>query len=144
MPLSGSSKFVRTQVGDMSFDEVNYVEFHADTWDFGYTLWLDGVQFEDCSPMSTNQLEGWKETASKLYPNPVDDVAVLDFEHEHLGDIMISVHDIEGREVLSQKYNVQSIGCQQVGLNLSLLPKGIYSYRIFAKTILDQRIFIKN
>jgi len=144
MPLAGSSKFVRTQVGDMNFDDVNYVEFHADTWDFGYTLWLDGVQFEDCTPMSVKTTSDWKESASKLYPNPVEDAAVLEFENKYSGDIMISVFDLEGREVLCQNYRALSLGIQQVDLNLSVLPKGVYSYRILAKTIIDQRIFIKN
>ena len=47
-PLSGNSTFQRTATGSMSLDSVNYVEFHADTWDYGYTFWLDGLQFYPC------------------------------------------------------------------------------------------------
>ena len=36
----------RTTVGSPGFDHIGSVEFHADTWDSGFTLWLDGVGFD--------------------------------------------------------------------------------------------------
>jgi len=42
----------RSVVGTMSLSQVNYVEIHADTWDYGFTLWVDGVQFNPCYPIT--------------------------------------------------------------------------------------------
>ncbi len=36
----------RTTAGSPGFDHIRSVEFHADTWDSGFTLWLDGVGFD--------------------------------------------------------------------------------------------------
>jgi len=144
MPLSGSSKFVRTQVGDMSFDEVNYVEFHADTWDFGYTLWLDGVQFEDCTPTSIVNIEGWKEASSKLFPNPVEGIASLIFENDFYQDVKILVYDLKGREQICFEQKNLATGTQQINIDLSSLAAGVYTYRIISGSIVDQRSFIKN
>ncbi|MCD6331816.1 MAG: right-handed parallel beta-helix repeat-containing protein, partial [Bacteroidales bacterium] len=39
IPLRGSRTFHRTEEGFMDLNQVSYVEIHADTWGFGYTLW---------------------------------------------------------------------------------------------------------
>lgn len=36
----------RTTFGAPNFSRITALELHADTWDFGFTLWLDGVGFE--------------------------------------------------------------------------------------------------
>ncbi len=36
----------RTTVGAPALAHIQYVEIHADTWDAGFTLWLDGVGFD--------------------------------------------------------------------------------------------------
>ncbi len=40
----------RTQVGNPSLATINFVEFEFDTWDFGFDLYLDGVEFINYSP----------------------------------------------------------------------------------------------
>jgi hypothetical protein len=46
IPLSGNATWQRTEVGNVSLGEINYLEIHADTWDYGFTLWVDGVGFD--------------------------------------------------------------------------------------------------
>jgi hypothetical protein len=36
----------RTTVGTPSLSDIQHLEIHADTWDFGFTLWADGVGFD--------------------------------------------------------------------------------------------------
>jgi hypothetical protein len=36
----------RTTVGTPDLADIRSLEIHADTWDFGFTLWVDGVGFE--------------------------------------------------------------------------------------------------
>ena len=56
----------------MNLDSTNYVEFHADTWDYGYTLWLDGLQFSPCDPPLTGITVNNNANDQELtnYPNP--------------------------------------------------------------------------
>jgi hypothetical protein len=47
IPLNGDLTWMRTQVGSPDLTNIDYVEIHADTWDFGFTLWFDGLTFEE-------------------------------------------------------------------------------------------------
>jgi hypothetical protein len=64
--------FVRSTVGNMSLENVNYVEFRADTWDYGYTLWVDGVQFHECTPTGITDNPITSKLESGCFPNPFD------------------------------------------------------------------------
>ena len=46
VPIAGSAEWPRTSVGTPSLSSVNAIEIHADTWDFGFTLWVDGLRFD--------------------------------------------------------------------------------------------------
>ena len=50
IPLDASSTenngWRRTPQGSPDFSHIQYVEIHADTWDHGFTLWVDGVSFD--------------------------------------------------------------------------------------------------
>ncbi|MEI6681732.1 MAG: right-handed parallel beta-helix repeat-containing protein [Bacteroidota bacterium] len=48
-PLAGNTQFTRSMAGTMSLEQVNYIEFRPDTWDYGFTMWVDGVQFHPCT-----------------------------------------------------------------------------------------------
>ncbi len=144
MPLRGSSKFVRTQVGNIDYNDINYVEFHADTWDFGYTLWLDGVQFEDCSPMGIEEAETILDFKTNIYPNPVDQSAIFEFYIQNSDQINLSIYDMKGVEVFGQDFGRLQTGDHQLMVNLSNLPGGVYSFRIYSTDIIDQGLFIKN
>lgn len=42
--VAGDAVWKRSTVGDPDLADINYFELHADTWDYGFTLWLDGVR----------------------------------------------------------------------------------------------------
>jgi len=44
--LTEENGWRRTTFGTPNFTRVTALEIHADTWDFGFTLWIDGVSFE--------------------------------------------------------------------------------------------------
>ncbi len=46
IPIVGSPQWPRTIVGTPSLTSINAIEIHADTWGFGFTLWVDGVRFD--------------------------------------------------------------------------------------------------
>jgi len=46
IPYAGDSFWSRAEVGDPDLSAVNSIEIHADTWDAGFKLWIDGLRFD--------------------------------------------------------------------------------------------------
>jgi hypothetical protein len=46
VPIAGNSTWQRSTSGTPSLSAIEYVEIHADTWGYGFTLWIDGVNFQ--------------------------------------------------------------------------------------------------
>ena len=44
-PTNTNNGWRRTEFGTPDMAHICSIEFHADTWDYGFTLWYDGVQF---------------------------------------------------------------------------------------------------
>jgi hypothetical protein len=44
--LAGDDFWTATPIGSPDLTNVNFIEIHADTWDAGFTLWLDGLSFD--------------------------------------------------------------------------------------------------
>ncbi len=45
IPILGDATWTRTENGTPDLTDIHYVEIHADTWDCGFTLWIDGLRF---------------------------------------------------------------------------------------------------
>lgn len=50
IPVGGNSTWQRTDTGPVTLADVDYIEIHADTWEAGFQLWVDGLTFEDTPP----------------------------------------------------------------------------------------------
>ncbi|MBP7146541.1 MAG: hypothetical protein KBD01_03280 [Acidobacteria bacterium] len=46
VPLAGNFAWDRSEHGSVSLSEIHHLELFADTWGYGYTLWIDGVMFD--------------------------------------------------------------------------------------------------
>ena len=46
IPLTGDDIWSVSTVGTPDLTNVNYIELHADTWGGGFTLWIDGLNFD--------------------------------------------------------------------------------------------------
>jgi subtilase family serine protease/methionine-rich copper-binding protein CopC/type 1 glutamine amidotransferase len=42
--VSGEVTWTRTESGSVDLTSIDSIEFHADTWDYGFTLWTDGLR----------------------------------------------------------------------------------------------------
>ena len=131
IPLKGNSSFVRASVGDMTLNNVNYVEFRADTWDFGYTLWLDGVQFRSCNPTGIDEDEIIRTFQSGCYPNPFKEETTIWFEMPEAGRVRLSVFDLQGREISSLVDEELTAGRHEASFSRGDLASGIYYYRLY-------------
>jgi Ca2+-binding RTX toxin-like protein len=45
VPLLGSKDWNRTIIGSPSFSDITSIEIHQDTWDYGFTVYYDGLKF---------------------------------------------------------------------------------------------------
>ena len=96
-PLAGNTQFARSMVGTMSLDQANYVEFHADTWDYGFTLWVDGVQFHPCSPVVAVEPDPGKEINMLMnYPNPFSETTTIMYSLAKPGPVKLDVYNSRG------------------------------------------------
>jgi hypothetical protein len=133
IPIRGNSSFPRTIVGNMSLNNVNYVEFRADTWDFGYTLWLDGVQFKPCEPTGIEDQPVISRLASGCYPNPFTDETTIWFDLPELGPVNVSVYDLSGKHIECLVHKELPAGHHESSFKRSGLKPGIYFYRLQTK-----------
>ncbi len=46
VPLTGDASWSVSNVGQPDLSSINWIEIHADTWDFGFSLWIDGLTFD--------------------------------------------------------------------------------------------------
>jgi len=50
IPLAGDALWLRTVTGTPSLAHIDQLEIHQDTWDAGFTMYYDGVEFAALSP----------------------------------------------------------------------------------------------
>jgi hypothetical protein len=131
-PLSGNSTFARTGSGTMSLEEVNYVEIHADTYDYGFTLWVDGLQFHPCDPItSVNEPSEKRATLYQNYPNPFTDQTMISYDVARAGRVVLKVFNLSGLAITTLVDAYQQPGTYRVSYHPSpsSVP-GIYCYSL--------------
>ena len=124
----------------MDLDQVNYVEFHADTWDFGFTLWVDGVQFHDCTPLSAEAHPFAASVQLEVFPNPTE--GLVNFRCFSASKATIQMHDIQGRLVWTETPHEPSSQWFILQKDLSDLPPGIYTIRLISGDRMVQKILV--
>jgi len=127
-PLSGGTNFSRSTVGNMTLDSVNYVEFHADTWDYGYTLWVDGIQFSQCNPPMTGiPINNPPEDLNlKIYPNPFSEVVYINYELSSGQNVRLAVFDLSGKEIRKLVDQFVTPGNYNLQFHSGNLNAGVY------------------
>lgn len=123
MPLTGGSPWNRTVHGNVSFAEISFVEIHADTWEFGFELWIDGVTF---SPALTGEEDISQDPGGQLniYPQPAGNMLFINGIN---GDeSIVAICDMTGKTVLKRTDVPEISQDEPMGLDISALKSGIY------------------
>jgi len=131
IPLTGNSNWLRTETGDMTFDEVGYIEFNVDVWGYGYQLWLDGISLPTL-PTATTAVppERFQLSAS---PNPFAGSTTLYFTLPKSADVRLDLFDATGTQVRSLLQETLSSGEHTVGIAADKLPGGVYFCRLMTE-----------
>jgi hypothetical protein len=127
MPLAGGGSpynYVRTAVGNVSFDDISYLSIHADTWDFGFEIWLDDVHFSSFptgvgEPINTG-------SGFTCYPNPTNGTLHILIPGGSSQESLVKLYDITGRIVYTGELNKLPQSGNEWNLELPALQPGLY------------------
>jgi nitrous oxidase accessory protein NosD len=127
MPVAGGGSpynYVRSQVGDVSLDDISYVSIHADTWDFGFEIWLDGVHFSSFH-VGMDDPAG-DDLSLSCQPNPMGESTVIRWNTNQPGPASFDVYDLAGKLMYHKELNsIPAASNQFVFTNPGLSP-GLY------------------
>ncbi|MCK4406205.1 MAG: right-handed parallel beta-helix repeat-containing protein [Bacteroidales bacterium] len=131
IPIAGNSLWSRTSFGNISLDSISYFEFHADTWDVGFELWIDGLQF---TPFIFTSIEKPAESStfslSQNYPNPFSQSTNIRFNIQEPCFVTLSIFDVQGNEIRKIINEERDSGSYEVEFDGSDLPAGVYFYKL--------------
>jgi len=82
-----------------------------------------------------------------VFPNPVDDVLIINIYSSEIQSIKINICDLSGKIVFSNKFDIQSIGMNQINIRLNSIRSssgraGIYFCTVLAGNQSQTRKFI--
>ena len=86
--------------------------------------------FSQTSPTFSTVIDNKTFSLSKVYPNPVKDIVIVELQTAVAGDIQISLYNILGVQVKVWDSIYLSQGDQQIRLDLSLIKSGVYILKI--------------
>ena len=136
VPLIGASPWARTVFGNVSFEDISYIEIHADTWDHGFELWIDAVTFNG-DFVFTGSKAGEPMTdpgRMTLYPNPANGQAALAFTMPQPGKAEVNLISPAGLRVASWDTGTLPGGNQEIVLDVSAYPEGLYILQVITGT----------
>ncbi len=144
MPLAGGGTpyYVRSQVGDVSLEDISYVSIHADTWDVGFEIWLDGVHFTSIySDIEELAYEGGIQCYN--YPNPFCTKTTFLLSLPEGTEIDMFISDKTGRTVKRLHLEYKTGGIHTIELAMNELKPGLYYYTVISPTRLFTNKMIK-
>ncbi len=141
IPLAGGGSpysYTKSQIGEVSLSEINFVSVHADTWDFGFEIWLDGVHFTSFGVGEGEILPpGIMDVA--MFPNPVNDVlSVMVGGADEAVDCRI--YNARGEEALPAVSGLPPSGGD---FSMNGLPPGIYFVTVQSGKLFATRKVVK-
>jgi hypothetical protein len=103
---------------------------------------LDDININ--SPSALNESSADLE-ALNIYPNPLANNSVVEFDLLKSGNVRVSVMDVLGRETNELFNGKMNVGLQKITLDKNLFPSnGIYFLRISSgESVITQKFLVK-
>lgn len=139
VPLSGNATWVRTSSGEISLSEIAYFELNADTWDWGFEMWIDGITFNDYLGVGINDFTPELPIRIDTYPNPFNGNTRVELFMPESSNISLGVFDTVGNIVFDIASGYLSQGLHTFAIDGSNMASGIYLLKL--KT--DNRKLVK-
>lgn len=113
VPLAGDAEWQLSTTGAPSLAAVSSLEIHMDTWDYGFTAWIDGVRF---TPIGSAALApAVSAVAFGLggnTPNPFNPSTVIRYGLDREGPVTLRVYNARGELVRTLVDGPQAAGPQ--------------------------------
>jgi parallel beta-helix repeat protein len=127
IPLTGNTQWSRSQSGNVSFDDINYIEINVDTWDFGFEFWIDGLKFTPFVTAVEKQNKTREASLLMIYPNPVTGLTTIECHLDKPESVYLAIGTLQG-DIVSVVANGQCrAGENRFTFDCSDLADGIYS-----------------
>ncbi len=106
---------------------LNYGVIYLST--YGRGLWMDTTYY---SPLGIGPVQGGVDNHYRLdlNPNPVKDIVQISYSNETRGNVIISVYDMTGRELIHKILGNQPEGKVKTSLDLSGFASGTYVVKV--------------
>lgn len=104
-----------------------------------------GGVFKSINPTTYIKEEDWVFTDYKLYqnyPNPFNPLTKINYSIPKSEYVQLKVYDLLGREIKSLLNNYQTTGTYELIFDGTLLPSGIYFYKIISGNYSDTKKMI--
>ncbi|GAB4332127.1 MAG: hypothetical protein Kow00127_24000 [Bacteroidales bacterium] len=123
--LSGTAPWARTAYGNPDLSQISFVEIHADTWDYGFELWIDGVHF---GKLATNIKRSIfpAEPSITVFPNRMEGNLRIDGCENIPAPFLIQVKTLTGELLMTKHVNNRIENATPLSLPLPPLSRGIY------------------
>lgn len=122
IPLTGDGTWQRTTVGSPNLADVDSIEIHADTWDCGFILWLDGMEFLDA--------EGTLPPPENLAVTPYYSTAFV--EWDAVDDQSVAGYDVYRRTAVGTYGAPIKRVLRTSFTDCNLTPGATYYYKLLA------------
>lgn len=139
VPIAGDSTWRLLPEGSPSLSDIDYLEIHADTWEYGFSLWFDELQIiKGTAPTDVPDAAYNSSSRPRLIqalPNPSDQAVELLLDLPAPDYVSAQVFNASGRFVRgllnqnlqSGRHPVQWNGRDESG---RLVPSGTYFLRV--------------
>ncbi len=96
-----------------------------------HTIWY-GISANFAAQSLADERSDAPSGRLKISPNPIADMATLDFSMESAGQVLVEILDEAGRVVRSEDFGPRDTGEQNLLLDLAGLPVGVFVCRVRA------------
>jgi parallel beta-helix repeat protein len=142
--LSGVSPWSRSAYGNISLSEISFAEIHADTWEYGFELWIDGVRFNGIFTDAREIPARSRLEIVDVYPNPASSQLVIGYRLPADSDVKLSLMDGCGliHDVLIDQW--KKSGPHNFTLDIQSLEAGIYFLQLkYKEETVTKKIIIQ-
>jgi len=126
IPLTGNATWVKTSYGNISFDDLAYFEVNADTWDWGFEMWIDGITFNNYLGVGLNEHNQSLPIDFNFFPNPFDNNSMVNLFMPEGGNVSLGIYDLYGNLITNIKTGFVFSESYKFVIDGSKLAPGLY------------------
>lgn len=109
---------------------------------YNNTIWQKFNEIINCPTSSEKNVANENQVA--IFPNPANENVTLRYELNTESDLKIALFDVYGKQFFDKKIQQQHSGEQQLDINVSTIPSGIYFIKMTVnETEIVRRLVIK-